>query len=85
MTDAPPPNAPPDHDAVLDARALRCPLPVLKARKRLLAMRPDERLLLRADDPLSAIDVPHFCAETGHTLVWSGRAEDELRFVIARG
>jgi tRNA 2-thiouridine synthesizing protein A len=53
----------------LDARGLMCPLPVLKARKRLSALAPGAHLALLADDPAAVIDVPHFCAEQGHTLV----------------
>jgi tRNA 2-thiouridine synthesizing protein A len=56
-------------DAELDARGLLCPLPVLKARKRLLALAPSQVLRLIADDPAAVIDVPHFCAEQGHVLL----------------
>ena len=55
----------------LDATGLLCPLPVLKARKRLSALAIGERLRMRADDPAAVIDVPHFCAEAGHVLVES--------------
>lgn len=58
-----------EHDADLDARSLLCPLPVLKARKALRALEPGQVLRLRADDPAAVVDVPHFCAETGHELV----------------
>ena len=53
----------------LDATGLRCPLPVLKARKRLMGLAPGARLRLIADDPAAVIDVPHFCHEQGHVLV----------------
>lgn len=53
----------------LDATGLLCPLPVLKARKRLSALAGGEILEMRADDPAAIVDVPHFCAEAGHTLV----------------
>lgn len=52
----------------LDALGLLCPLPVLKARKRLQALEPGDVLVLHTDDPAAVIDVPHFCAEAGHTL-----------------
>ena len=58
-----------DHDADLDASGLLCPLPVLKARKRLQALASGQVLRMRATDPAAVIDVPHFCAEAGHTLV----------------
>lgn len=53
----------------LDAAGLLCPLPVLKARKRLASLKSGETLKLIATDPASVIDVPHFCNEQGHTLV----------------
>ncbi|SHE56170.1 tRNA 2-thiouridine synthesizing protein A [Loktanella atrilutea] len=63
-----------DHDADLDAVGLLCPLPVLKARKRLQALTSGQVLRMRADDPAAVIDVPHFCAEAGHAL--AATAED---------
>lgn len=54
---------------LLDATGLLCPLPVLKARKRLQALVGGEVLEVHADDPAAAIDIPHFCQETGHSLI----------------
>jgi len=56
-------------DQELDATGLLCPLPVLKARKRLMVLAPGQVLRLLADDPAAIIDVPHFCAEQGHSLL----------------
>ena len=56
---------------LLDATGLLCPLPVLKARKRLQSLTSGQELTVHADDPAAIVDVPHFCAETGHTLVSS--------------
>ncbi len=56
---------------ILDCIGLLCPLPVLKARKRLKSLDIGEELEMHADDPAAVIDVPHFCAEAGHTLVSS--------------
>lgn len=56
-------------DDEFDARGLLCPLPVLKARKRLLALAPGQVLRVLADDPAALVDIPHFCAEQGHVLV----------------
>ncbi len=56
-------------DAELDATGLLCPLPVLKARKRLAALRMGAVLMIRADDPAARIDFPHFCTEQGHALI----------------
>lgn len=53
----------------LDTTGLLCPLPVLKARKRLLAMPAGGVLRLIASDPAALVDVPHFCAQSGHVLL----------------
>ena len=68
----------------LDARGLLCPLPVLKARKRLLAMRPDAILRLLATDPMAVIDVPNFCREAGYTLLSSEAHAGHHQFRIRR-
>lgn len=70
----------------LDTLGLLCPLPVLKARKRLQAMADGEELRVLADDPAARIDFPHFCAEQDHTLVSENELPDGvLEFVIRRG
>lgn len=53
-------------DVELDCEGLLCPLPVLKARKRLMAMAPGQVLCLRATDGMARIDLPHFCGQAGH-------------------
>ncbi len=58
-----------EYDDDLDAIGLLCPLPVLKARKRLQALRVGQVLRLQTDDPAAVLDVPHFCAEAGHDLI----------------
>lgn len=58
-----------NFDDTLDAVGLLCPLPVLKARKRLKALRKGQVLRVLADDPAAVIDFPHFCNEQGHGLM----------------
>ena len=75
-----------DGSAVYDLRGLNCPLPVLKARKRLAEMPPGQRLWLETTDPLAVIDIPAFCAETGHRLVETvSTIEGGHRFLVERG
>ncbi len=69
---------------VLDATGLRCPIPVLRARKRLKAMAPGGRLEVLTDDPASPIDMRHFCATEGHDIVEAQEADAPFRFVIAK-
>jgi tRNA 2-thiouridine synthesizing protein A len=71
-------------EIILDLSGLLCPLPVLKARKRLLAMRPGQILKVIATDPMSAIDMPHFCNEQGYTLLETATDGGALIFRIRR-
>ena len=79
----PAPFKPSMHE--FDLRGFRCPLPVLKLRVRLKGLAPGERATVLTDDPLAAIDVPHFCAEAGQVLVESAETTDGHRFVVERG
>lgn len=74
-----------DSPAVYDLKGLNCPLPVLKARKRLAGMRAGSRLWLETTDPLAAIDIPAFLNEDGHRLVETVPVEGGHRFLIERG
>ncbi len=53
----------------LDVKGLQCPLPVLKARKKMLSMVPGATLIVETTDPASVIDFPHYCNESGHELL----------------
>ena len=55
-------------ETVLDLRGLRCPQPVLRAKKALRNVPVGGTLVLECTDPLTVIDVPHFVNQTGHTL-----------------
>jgi tRNA 2-thiouridine synthesizing protein A len=54
---------------VLDVKGLRCPLPVLKARKALRSVPAGACLEVLATDPASVIDFRHFCDTTAYELV----------------
>ena len=73
-----------DWDVELDTIGLLCPLPVLKARKRLISMKNGEVLRMLADDPASVIDVPHFCVEAGHVLLSHEAKNGQLSFLIRK-
>jgi len=72
-------------DAELDATGLLCPLPVLKARKRLSALPRGGVLRVLADDPAAVVDVPHFCAEQGHALLSAETETIPQVYLIRRG
>ncbi|MBM3490043.1 MAG: sulfurtransferase TusA family protein [Alphaproteobacteria bacterium] len=71
---------------LLDATGLRCPLPVLRARKRLVALAPGAVLDVLADDPAAEGDMRAFCQAAGHRLLAVSEAAPGVsRFRIARG
>lgn len=72
------------RDEDLDCQGLLCPLPVLRARKRLIAMAPGTVLRVTTTDPMAQIDLPHFCAEAGHALLDSTTAGPVTTFLIRR-
>ncbi|MER9918469.1 MULTISPECIES: sulfurtransferase TusA family protein [unclassified Mesorhizobium] len=74
-----------NHTAIYDLKGLNCPLPVLKAKKRLAAMQPGSRLWLETTDPLAVIDIPAFCADAGHQLVETSAVSGGHRFLVERG
>lgn len=72
-------------DLMLDARGLKCPLPVLKARKALKDVAPGGMLRVLATDPGAARDFVQFCAATGYELLESIESADGvLGFLIRK-
>ena len=55
-------------ETVLNLRGLRCPQPVLRAKKALRHVPIGGTLVLECTDPLTLIDVPAFTNQTGHRL-----------------
>ena len=67
-----------------DLRGLKCPLPVLKTRQKLAQLPAGRTISVETTDPLSAIDIPHFCNEDGHQLLEQEKTETGHRFVIRK-
>ena len=72
-------------DAEVDCAGLLCPLPVLRARKRLMAMQAGQVLRVIATDAMAEIDLPHFCAESGHEFLRAEDAGDARAYLIRCG
>ncbi len=69
-------------DQVLDTLGLRCPLPVLKARKALSALAPGRVLEVLANDPAAPQDFAALCLATGHRLVAQTQDGSAYRFSL---
>jgi tRNA 2-thiouridine synthesizing protein A len=71
-------------ETVLDARGLKCPLPVLKARRVLKDLPAGGLLRVLATDPGASRDFAHFCETTGCEMVESDREGEVLRFLLRK-
>jgi len=67
----------------IDARGLKCPLPVLKAEKALDQLAPGGTLRVIADDPIARIDIPLMCRKAGHECTVE-EITDALSFTITK-
>ncbi|WP_207060674.1 sulfurtransferase TusA family protein [Motiliproteus sp. SC1-56] len=70
----------------VDARGLRCPLPLIRLQERMETLASGESLRLLADDPGIEDDLPAWCEATGHRLLslqqrpdasWLGQVEKQ--------
>jgi len=75
---------PAECESLLDVTGLLCPLPVLRARKRLQTLASGSVLKVVATDPMSMIDMPHFCSEQGHVLLSQEQSGQTYHFRIKR-
>jgi tRNA 2-thiouridine synthesizing protein A len=69
---------------VYDLRGLKCPLPVLKTRKRMSGLPSGTLVWVETDDPMALIDIPHFCNESGHRLLEKETMDGFHRFLIEK-
>jgi len=65
-------------DVLVDARGLRCPLPLLRARAALSAMAPEDVLIVLADDREAPIDLAALASDVGRPFADDGAG----RFVL---
>jgi tRNA 2-thiouridine synthesizing protein A len=68
----------------LDLAGLKCPLPALKTRKALKALKAGDQLEVHCTDPLSVIDIPNLIRETGDKVEITERTEARIVFLIER-
>lgn len=69
--------------ATIDARGLKCPLPVLKMEKRLATLSTGATLVVLATDPMAKVDIPLHCRQHGHACTVADNGE--MRFTIVKG
>lgn len=68
----------------LDAKGLKCPLPVLRARKAMKQVAAGGLLQVEATDPSAVQDFQAFCETTGHELVAQSEQDGVYYFQIRK-
>jgi len=71
-------------DEILDATGLKCPLPVLRARKAMKPLAAGAVLRVLATDPSAREDFRNFCETTGDELLEVGQDGEVLVFRIRK-
>ena len=69
---------------LFDYRGLKCPLPVLKARRALSQLKAGAKAIILADDPAAHLDMAHFCETEGHQLAATQEEDGFFRFVLVK-
>lgn len=69
------------YDALVDARGLNCPMPLVKARQALMVLPPGATVCVLATDPAARRDFEDFADATGHGLP-EIREEDGVLWVV---
>jgi len=71
-------------DHTLDTIGLRCPEPVMMVRKNIRKISIGETLLVQADDPSTARDIPSFCRFMEHELIAQQVDEKPYLYLIKK-
>jgi len=71
--------------AVLDARGLACPMPIVKTAKAMKELEPGQILKVIATDRGSLADVPAWADSTGNELLERHEEDDTFVFLLRKG
>jgi tRNA 2-thiouridine synthesizing protein A len=73
-----------EENEVLDLRGLKCPLPALFARRALLRTSLGTVIVVRTDDPMARIDIPHMCHQEGFEVLGIQETEGAIEATLRR-
>ena len=71
-------------ETVMNLRGLKCPLPALRVRKKLSALKSGDTIVAECTDPLTMIDIPNLLRQTGDALESKSDADGSLLSGSAR-
>jgi len=71
-------------EILIDARGHRCPVPTLRLRRAAETASPGQLIRVAADDPMARIDIPHFAAQAGLTVLETAIAGEVFSILLQR-
>lgn len=71
--------------AVLDAKGLSCPMPLLRTKKEIGKIKSGEILQIDGTDPGSRNDIPGWCARSGHEYLGEKEQTGYMSFFVQKG
>ncbi|SHO42965.1 sulfurtransferase TusA family protein [Desulfopila aestuarii] len=72
-------------NAVLDAKGLSCPMPLLRTKKEIGKLAAGEVLQIDGTDPGSRNDIPGWCERAGHEYLGEKEETGYISFFIKKG
>jgi len=74
----------PGFDLEVDASGLKCPLPILRAKKALSQLQSGQVLKVVTTDPNAVRDFQAFCRQTGNTLLAQVTGDENVLHFVSR-
>jgi tRNA 2-thiouridine synthesizing protein A len=71
--------------AVLDAKGLSCPMPLLRTKKEIGKIKTGEILQIDGTDPGSRNDIPGWCSRSGHEYLGEKEQTGYISFFVRKG
>ncbi|MCX5592634.1 sulfurtransferase TusA family protein [Alcaligenes endophyticus] len=71
-------------DLELDASGLKCPLPILRAKKSLAQLQSGQVLLIHTTDKHAVLDFQAFCQQTGNELLLQRTENEKTQHFLRR-
>ena len=71
-------------DSVLDCEGLLCPMPVVKLKEAMKALKPGQVIMMTATDPGSKADIPAFARRTQNELLKMNETNGKFEYFLRR-
>lgn len=72
------------YDQMLDVKGMSCPLPILKTKKEIDALKRDQILKVETTDPGSKSDMAAWAKRTGNTILKTEEGPASFTFYIKK-